>query len=102
MGMIRDTAVMAMIAALSACGGVRAIVPDQSTLAEVRDRMGRPTDIRFDAKGHELWEYTTGPAGEVTYLVRARADGRVVEVVQLLTEARFADVMPHVSTKAQV
>ena len=86
----------------SACGGIRSVVPQQSTLSEVHDRMGRPTEIRFDAAGNELWEYARGPAGEETYLVRATLDGRVIEVTQLLTQAQFAKVVRHVSTKAQV
>ena len=87
---------------LAACGGIESVVPQQSTLAQVRDRMGRPTDIRIDSAGNELWEYATGPAGEQTYLVRATKDGRVIDVTQLLTQAQFAKIARRVSTKAQV
>ena len=91
-----------LTAFLCGCGGVQSIVPQQSTLAEVRDRMGRPTDIRFDRDGHELWEYRTGPMGTETYLVRATLDGRVVGVSQLITQEQFARIQRGTTTKAQV
>ena len=87
---------------LAACGGIQSVVPQQSTLAEVRNAAGRPTDIRFDRDGNELWEYATGPMGDQTYLVRAAMDGRVLAVTELITQAQFAKVTRHASTKAQV
>jgi hypothetical protein len=87
---------------LVGCGGIQSVVPQQSTLAQVRDRMGRPTDIRIGADGNELWEYATGPTGEHTYLVRAAKDGRVIDVTQLLTPEQFAKIARNVTTKAQV
>jgi hypothetical protein len=87
---------------LAACGGIRTVVPDQSTLVEVRDRMGRPTDIRFDNEGAEIWEYATGPMGEQTYRIRAAFDGRVLEVTELITQERFHRIVRHRTTKAQV
>jgi hypothetical protein len=87
---------------LAGCGGIQSVVPQRSTLAEVRDASGRPTDIRFDAQGNELWEYATGPMGDQTYLVRAARDGRVLDVSELITQAQFAKVVRNSSTKAQV
>ncbi len=87
---------------LAACGGIRGVVPDQSTLAEVRDRTGRPTDIRFDGEGHEIWEYATGPMGEQTYRIRASLDGRVREATALITQERFQSIVRRQTTKAQV
>jgi hypothetical protein len=91
-----------LTALLGACGGLQAIVPQRSTLAEVHAHMGRPTDIRFDREGNELWEYATGPNGEQTWLVRARRDGRVIDVTQLLTPERFALIQRGSSSKEQV
>lgn len=99
---LRIPLALCLVLLLPACGGVQSIVPQQSTLAEVHTRMGRPTDIRFDAAGNELWEYATGPNGYETWLVRARRDGRVVEVTQLLKPEQFAKVVRHRSTKEQV
>ncbi|MGH8637737.1 MAG: hypothetical protein ACREUZ_11450 [Burkholderiales bacterium] len=87
---------------LAACGGIQSVVPQQSTLAEVRNAAGRPTDIRFDREGNELWEYATGPMGDQTYLVRAAMDGRVLDVTELITQAQFSKVVRNTSTKAQV
>ena len=64
--------------------------------------MGRPTDIRFDAHGNELWEYATGPMGDQTYLVRAGKDGRVIDVTELITQAQFASIVRNSSGKEQV
>ena len=91
-----------LAALLSACGGPQAIVPQRSTLAEVHTHMGRPSDIRFDGAGNELWEYATGPNGDQTWLVRAHRDGRVIDVTQLLTPERFAQITRHASTKERV
>jgi hypothetical protein len=88
--------------ALFGCAAPGTVVPQQSALSEVRDRVGYPTDIRFDANGDELWEYARGPAGAETYLIRAGKDGRVKEVTQLLTVQRFAEVQVGKTTKAQV
>jgi hypothetical protein len=85
---------------LAGCVGPRTIVPAQSTLTDVRASVGSPTDIRFDQNGEELWEYARGPLGTETYLIRAGKDGRVKSVTQLLTEERFAKIMPNQTTKA--
>lgn len=98
----RALAAMLALSLLAACGGIQSIVPQQSTLAEVRNRMGMPTDIRFDAQGNELWEYATGPMGYHTWLVRAALDGRVLDVSQLITQEQFAKIVRGTSTKAQV
>ena len=91
-----------LVALLAGCAGVRSLVPEQSTLAEVHAKLGNPTDIRFDKSGAELWEYARGPMGTETYLIRAAGDGRVTAVTQLLTEAQFDKIVPGKMTKADV
>ena len=86
---------------VAACAGPRSIVPSHSTLAEVRAKVGNPTDIRFD-NDDELWEFAGGPQGTETYLIRAGRDGRVKSVTQLLTEDQFAKVVPRKMTKIDV
>ena len=88
------------IAALAGCVGPRAMVPGQSTIVEMRSRVGTPTDIRFDRNGDELWEYATGPMGYETYLVRIGTDGKVKEVTQILTEDQMLKLVPGTMTKA--
>jgi len=91
-----------LVTALAACAGPRGIFPAQSTLAEVRASLGRPTDIRFNRNGEELWEYARGPMGTETYLIRAGQDGHVKAVTQLLTQEQFEKIQPGQSDKAAV
>jgi len=76
------------------------MVPGQSTIVEMRSRVGTPTDIRFDRNGDELWEYATGPMGYETHLVRIGTDGKVKEVTQILTEDQMLKLVPGTMTKA--
>lgn len=87
---------------LASCANPRVLVPNQSTVMDMRDRVGLPTDIRFDRNGDELWEYARGPEGTETYLVRVGADGKVKEVTQILTEDRLMAIVPGKMTKADV
>jgi len=87
---------------LFGCASPGSVVPQQSTASNVRDRVGLPTDIRFDANGDELWEYARGPAGMETYLIHIGKDGRVREVTQLLSSDRFDRILPGKTTKAEV
>lgn len=92
---------LSLAALLGACAGARTLVPGQSVEADVRTRMGAPTDTRTEG-GDKLWEYATGPEGMTTHLVRIGADGRVKEVSQLLTEENLAKVIPGRTTRAEV
>jgi len=92
---------LSLAALLGACAGPHSLVPGQSTEADVRSRMGAPTDTRTDG-GDKLWEYATGPEGMHTHLVRIGADGRVKEVTELLTEENLAKVIPGRTTQAEV
>lgn len=90
------------VLALSACATPGSLVPQQSSAANARDRVGLPTDIRFDANGEELWEYARGPAGMQTDLVRIGRDGKVKDVTQLLTPERFDRIIAGKTTKQQM
>lgn len=91
-----------LLTSVAACAGPRGVVPAQSTLSTVHKSLGSPTDIRFDRNGDELWEYARGPMGMETFLIRAGDDGRVKSVTQLLTEERFAKIVPGQMSKADV
>lgn len=86
---------------ITGCAGPGSLVAGQSTEADVRARMGNPTDTRAEA-GDKVWEYATGPEGFYTYQVRIGADGRVRQVTQLLTEERFATIVPGRTTQTEV
>lgn len=87
---------------LFGCASPATLVPQQSTVNDVHDRVGPPTDVRVDANGDELWEYAKGPAGYETWLVRIGKDGKVKSVTQLLTQERFDRIVVGKTTKAEL
>lgn len=60
--------------------------------AEIRTRMGEPTGSGTSASGARWIEYARGPMGKHTYRIDLDAQGRVVAVRQLLTDANFETV----------
>jgi len=100
---MRNTLFLLLLAVgLSGCATPGSFAPQQSTITDVRARMGSPTDIRFDRNGDELWEYATGPGGTETHLFRFGKDGRVKAITQLLTEEQFGKIVPKQTTKTGV
>jgi hypothetical protein len=93
---------LAAALSLFGCASPGTVVPNQSTAAEVRGRIGRPINIRFDANGDELWEYPGGLEGMQSYVVRIGKDRRVKSVTQLITMERFNEITTGKTTKAQV
>jgi ABC-type Fe3+-hydroxamate transport system substrate-binding protein len=89
-------------ALLGGCAGPASLVAGQSTEADVRARMGTPTDTRTEANSDRVWEYATGPEGFYTHQVRIGADGKVRQVTQMLTEERLATIVPGKTTQAEV
>ena len=87
---------------LAACANPGSIVPNESTVMNLRDRLGPPTDIRFDAAGNEYWEYARGPQGTETFLYQIGKDGRVVAATQLLTQAQVDKIVRGQTTKAEM
>jgi outer membrane protein assembly factor BamE (lipoprotein component of BamABCDE complex) len=98
-----STALIALSCAglLTGCSSPGSLTAGQSE-ADVRARMGTPTDTRVDPNGDRVWEYATGPEGYVTYFVRMGADGKVKDVTQVLTEDQLAKVVPGKATKTDV
>lgn len=90
------------VALVGGCASPRSLVVGQSTEADVRARMGTPTDTSVTPNGDRVWEYATGPEGYQTYGVRIGADGKVKEVAQLLSEDRLAMVITGQTTKSGV
>ena len=68
--------------------------------AEVRARMGEPTDRAELPGGGQRLDYGRGPFGPHTWRVVVDASGRVVAVSQLLHEANFNAVVPGTTTAA--
>ena len=94
--------VCSCIGLLAGCANPRSLIVGQSTLTDVRARIGTPTESRVDRNGDQLLDYATGPEGIETYRVRVGTDGKVKEVIPLLTEDRFARIVPGTMVKADV
>lgn len=77
-------------------------MPGASTMEEVRSTSGRPTDVRFDASGNEIWEYATGPQGEETHVVVFDGNGIVRSTAQVLTEDNIRRLVAGKTTRAEV
>ena len=68
--------------------------PGVSTEADVRDRFGVPDNVWDEPGGARTFEYNRQPAGQVNYMIRIGADGRLTAVQQVLTPENFARVVP--------
>jgi len=102
MTMPKTLLLLVLAVGVAGCATPASFTPQQSTITDVRARMGSPTDIRFDRNRDELWEYATGPSGTDTYLFRFGKDGHLEAVTQLLTEEQFGKIVPKQTTKAAV
>ncbi len=69
------------------------LAPGQ-TEADVRARMGEPTDRASLPAGGSRLDYARGPMGAHTYRIDLDATGRVQSVQQILTESNFEAVRP--------
>jgi hypothetical protein len=96
------TVALSLAGLLAGCGSAGSLVPGQSSQADVRARLGAPTEARKDRNGDDLLEYAGGAEGEQAYRVRIGADGKVKEVTQLLSEERLMSVVPGKATRQEV
>ena len=83
-----------MAALLPACDGINLakLRPGYSTMAEVREIMGPPTQEWADSDGSASWEYPRTPEGIVNYMIDFGPDQKLREVRQVLTDENFAKV----------
>lgn len=98
-------AAWAVVLLLAGCSWLGpAQVQPGTAAAEVRERLGAPT-ARYaaNATDGERWQYSYEPAGRRVYNVDFDADGRVVRVEQVMTEALFAArIAPGAWTRSDV
>ena len=89
-------------ASLASCAGYGPgdLAPGQSE-ADVRTRMGEPTDRSTLPNGGSRLEYARGPMGAHTYRIELDSAGRVQTVRQILIESSFEALRPG-ETKADV
>lgn len=71
--------------------------PEQSVIT----KLGSPTHIYQDGTD-KLFEYTTGPWGQQTYMARISASGKLISYEQVLTNQKFATLKIGTSTKNDV
>jgi len=64
--------------------------------------MGTPSDIHFDAAGHEVWEYAGGRLARGTTLVGFDADGKVEYRRQVLDMRNIDRIVPKQTSAAEV
>lgn len=90
--------------ALSACAGIYAPpLPAGTPEAEVVARLGAPTHVYAATRGRpRALEYMTGPFGQVTFMARIGADGRLLSYDQVLSSQSFATIRVGVDTKDDV
>jgi hypothetical protein len=96
---MRPFLALALVVSLAACAAGRALVPGQSTAAQVEAAMGRPADKIVNAAGETVWFYPKAPAGRETLAVRMRPDGTVLAVEQRLTKENIARVVSGTTAK---
>jgi len=93
--MPRRIAAMVLAAALAPVAGCAWFGPGSVTTgmpsADVRTRLGTPTDIRTIA-GATAWDYAQGPQGFTTWRITLDAAGRVQRLEQLLTAQRLLSI----------
>ena len=90
---------------LLALGGCAALTREAPSLgdpvATVQQKMGMPTSVYRDGD-EQLFEYATGPMGQLTWMARIGADGRLKSYEQVLTGDKFATLKIDESTKEDV
>lgn len=89
-------ALLAATSLLTACDEQRAAKLEEgvSTESDVRRQFGEPAQITEHADGSKLLSYPRQPEGWTNYEAQISADGKLVALRQLLTEANFARVQP--------
>ncbi len=103
MKLIWRITVMLMIAGLIAgCAMPGSIVPNATTADELVKKLGKPSDTRKNAQGGESWDYAYGPEGTETWRFDIDSGRMVRNAAQILTQERLYQVVPGVTTEAQV
>jgi hypothetical protein len=94
-------ALVVLALALSACVSARALLPGQSSLADVEAAMGTPAERR--QAGAETWlYYPDQPFGRKVFVARLGPDGRLIAVEQRLSREYIAKLVPDQSRREDV
>ena len=89
---------------LAGCAGYdgRALVPGQSTSAEVDRLMGPAKEKRAGPNGETVLWYPRLPSGRVSYAARIGSDDRLIAIEQRLTAEYLGRLKPGVSRDSDV
>ena len=95
-------ALLAAASLLASCDEQRATKLEEgvSSEADVRRQFGEPTQILERNDGSKVLSYPRQPEGWTNYEAEIGADGKLVALRQLLTEANFAKVQPGMTEQA--
>jgi hypothetical protein len=95
-------ATLCLLSGLAACAALFPAPPAIGESAEaVRARLGAPTAV-YPAPIGQLWEYATGPYGQLTWMASIGPDGRLAAWEQVLTGEKFATIKVDKATKDDV
>ena len=88
-------AALALAVALGGCASYSGygLKPGVATADDVRRTMGAPRNIYRDDDGRESWEYSHGPLGRETFMVRLDKNRVLEKVEQVLNEQGFARIV---------
>jgi outer membrane protein assembly factor BamE (lipoprotein component of BamABCDE complex) len=85
---VRAALMAASLALFVACAGMPERLSPGTTRAEIEQRLGRPTAEQPVAGGTQL-QYSRQPAGQQVYNLRLDAEGRLLQVEQVMDRAAF-------------
>ena len=102
MSMLTKLPIFLSAALLAGCASLLAPPANPGdSMATVRARMGRPTEVRT-LPGGTQFEYGAGTFGQLAWLANFGQDRRLVSVEQVRTTARFGMVRPGITTRDEV
>jgi outer membrane protein assembly factor BamE (lipoprotein component of BamABCDE complex) len=94
---------LVLMLVLSGCaGGAAQLQPGRSTEADVRRKMGAPSEVYEAADGSKRLAYATGPLGVRTFMAQVSRDGALQRFEQVLDEDHFAQIIRGRTTRAEV
>ncbi|GAB4399875.1 MAG: hypothetical protein OHK0048_14250 [Rhodoferax sp.] len=90
---------LALAGSLAACSSYGPGAAQGEPVQALMARMGAP-EVQRVVNGQTRLEYPRGPMGHHTWFITLDAQGRVGQIEQVLTEARFAQVLPGQTAQA--
>ncbi|MDP2263141.1 MAG: hypothetical protein Q8K24_08290 [Hydrogenophaga sp.] len=99
--LVRAPLAAGLLALLVACAGMPERLVPGTARAEIEQRLGRPTAVHTLPDGTQL-QYSRQPAGQQVYNLRLDAEGRLLQVDQVMDRAAFDVVSVDRWTRDQV